>query len=99
VTFIVLERGGGSSAGYVSSGFFGGLALGRVLLVWVNRLVGERRVMYIYIIIAIAYVSCHLATVFHFLTDSNHLPGSSSQSGWFLRLWATLLRCLLLGFF
>ncbi|CCO27420.1 Bypass of stop codon protein 6 [Rhizoctonia solani AG-1 IB] len=49
VTFIVEERGGGASAGYVSSGFFGGLMLGRVLLLWI----GERRVIYLYSVLAI----------------------------------------------
>lgn len=32
-------RGGGASAGYISSGFFGGLTLGRVALLWLNKLV------------------------------------------------------------
>ncbi|KAF8707385.1 Major Facilitator Superfamily, partial [Rhizoctonia solani] len=67
VTFIIEERGGGASAGYVSSGFFGGgffsisriyasdydchvgLMLGRVLLLWI----GERRVVYLYSVLAI----------------------------------------------
>ncbi|CAE6440915.1 unnamed protein product [Rhizoctonia solani] len=53
VTFIVEERGGGASAGYVSSGFFGGLMLGRVMLLWVNKKIGERRVVYLYSILAI----------------------------------------------
>ncbi|KAF8707591.1 tetracycline resistance protein, partial [Rhizoctonia solani] len=37
VTFVIEERGGGPSAGYISSGFFGGLMLGRVVLLWVNE--------------------------------------------------------------
>lgn len=37
VTFIIRERDGGPSAGYISSGFFGGLTLGRVALIWFNR--------------------------------------------------------------
>ncbi|CAE6448114.1 unnamed protein product [Rhizoctonia solani] len=45
VTFIIEVRGGGASAGYITSGFFGGLTLGRV--------VGERRVIYIYCLLAI----------------------------------------------
>ncbi|KAH9478785.1 Bypass of stop codon protein 6 [Psilocybe cubensis] len=48
VTFIIDERNGGPSAGYISSGFFGGLTVGRVLLLWVNKKVGERRVLFIY---------------------------------------------------
>ncbi|CUA73969.1 hypothetical protein RSOLAG22IIIB_01490 [Rhizoctonia solani] len=49
VTFIIEVRGGGASAGYITSGFFGGLTLGRVVLLWV----GERRVIYIYYLLAI----------------------------------------------
>ena len=39
VTFVIQRRGGGESSGYVSSGFFGGLTVGRVALIWINRLV------------------------------------------------------------
>ncbi|KAG8996986.1 hypothetical protein FRB90_012600 [Tulasnella sp. 427] len=35
-TYLLNERNGGPSAGYVSSGFFGGLTLGRVILLPVN---------------------------------------------------------------
>ena len=37
MTFIIRERAGGNSAGYISSGFFGGMTLGRVALMWFNR--------------------------------------------------------------
>ncbi|KDQ58647.1 hypothetical protein JAAARDRAFT_155195 [Jaapia argillacea MUCL 33604] len=53
VTFIIDVRGGGPSSGYISAGFFGGLMLGRVVLLWVNHKVGERRVLFIYAILAI----------------------------------------------
>ncbi|EMD35453.1 hypothetical protein CERSUDRAFT_116208 [Gelatoporia subvermispora B] len=53
VTFIEQKRGGGASAGYISSGFFGGLMLGRILLMWLNRKIGERRVMFLYAFLAI----------------------------------------------
>ncbi|KAK7677635.1 hypothetical protein QCA50_019326 [Cerrena zonata] len=53
VTFIEQKRGGGTSAGYISSGFFGGLMLGRIALIWLNRKVGERRIMFIYAFLAI----------------------------------------------
>jgi fucose permease len=56
VTFIIDARGGGPSSGYVSSGFFGGLTLGRVALLWVNQKVGERQVVFVYSAIAIASV-------------------------------------------
>ncbi|KAF6765354.1 major facilitator superfamily domain-containing protein [Ephemerocybe angulata] len=48
VTFIIDERHGGPSSGYVSSGFFGGLTLGRVILIPVNKWVGERNIFFIY---------------------------------------------------
>ncbi|KAG8824130.1 hypothetical protein FRC18_010586 [Serendipita sp. 400] len=54
VTFIIRERHGGPSSGYVSTGFFGGLTLGRVALLWVNKTIGERRVIFIYTLIGIA---------------------------------------------
>ncbi|KAH7343201.1 major facilitator superfamily domain-containing protein [Rhizoctonia solani] len=53
VTFIVEVRGGGASAGYITSGFFGGLTLGRVVFLWVNKKVGEHRMIYIYCLLAI----------------------------------------------
>ncbi|KAF4583440.1 hypothetical protein EYR38_002191 [Pleurotus pulmonarius] len=37
VTFIIDVRHGGASSGYISSGFFGGLTVGRVALLWVNK--------------------------------------------------------------
>ncbi|TFL07868.1 MFS general substrate transporter [Pterulicium gracile] len=55
VTYIIEERGGGPSSGYISSGFFGGLTLGRVALLWVNKKVGERRVVYLYTLLAIGF--------------------------------------------
>ncbi|ELU41946.1 hypothetical protein AG1IA_04029 [Rhizoctonia solani AG-1 IA] len=45
--FIIEVRGGGASAGYISSGFFGGF----------TRQVGERRVVYIYGLLAIGLES------------------------------------------
>ncbi|KAL0057209.1 hypothetical protein AAF712_016153, partial [Marasmius tenuissimus] len=38
VTYVIRLRDGGSNSGYISSGFFGGLALGRVALLWANVL-------------------------------------------------------------
>lgn len=37
VTFVIDERGGGASSGYITSGFFGGLTLGRLVLLWLNQ--------------------------------------------------------------
>ncbi|KAJ7108818.1 major facilitator superfamily domain-containing protein [Mycena epipterygia] len=53
VSFMRNVRGGGPSAGYISAGFFGGLTLGRLVLLPLNRKIGERRVVYLYGLIAI----------------------------------------------
>ncbi|KAJ4473093.1 MFS general substrate transporter [Lentinula aciculospora] len=53
VTFIIRERDGGPSAGYISSGFFGGLTLGRLGLMYVNKKVGERKVVFLYVLLSI----------------------------------------------
>ncbi|KAJ7578121.1 MFS general substrate transporter [Mycena floridula] len=54
VTFIIKERGGGPSAGYISSGFFGGITAGRLGLIWVNKKIGEHRAIFVYSVLAIA---------------------------------------------
>ncbi|KAF9558509.1 MFS general substrate transporter [Agrocybe pediades] len=54
VTFIRNVRGGGQSSGYISSGFFGGLTVGRILLLWVNSKIGERLVVFIYAFLALS---------------------------------------------
>ncbi|KDR80372.1 hypothetical protein GALMADRAFT_62046 [Galerina marginata CBS 339.88] len=53
VTFIIRQRHGGHSSGYISSGFFGGLTLGRVGLIWLNKMVGEHRIIIFYSLVAI----------------------------------------------
>ncbi|EPQ52111.1 MFS general substrate transporter [Gloeophyllum trabeum ATCC 11539] len=53
VTYIIQKRHGGPSSGYISSGFFGGLTVGRIALIWINRKVGERRIIFIYAALAI----------------------------------------------
>ncbi|KAJ7190096.1 MFS general substrate transporter [Mycena pura] len=53
VTYMVNVRGGGSSSGYIAAGYAGGVVLGRIALVRVNKLVGENRIVYIYTLIAI----------------------------------------------
>jgi len=60
VTFIIKDRGGGSSSGYISSGFFAGLALGRVVLLPVTKKIGERYAIYLYIAFGMAYVCSYL---------------------------------------
>ncbi|KAK1232469.1 hypothetical protein PQX77_004407 [Marasmius sp. AFHP31] len=54
VTFIIEKRDGGHSAGYISSGFFAGLTLGRLALWWFNKRIGEHTVIFVYSILAIA---------------------------------------------
>ncbi|KAF9269598.1 MFS general substrate transporter [Marasmius fiardii PR-910] len=54
VTFIIEKRGGGHSAGYISSGFFGGLTIGRLTLMWINKRIGEYTVVFVYTVLAIA---------------------------------------------
>jgi len=53
VTYIINQRHGGPSSGYISTGFFAGLCAGRLALLWVNKKVGERRVIFIYTIVSI----------------------------------------------
>ncbi|PFH48891.1 hypothetical protein AMATHDRAFT_148904 [Amanita thiersii Skay4041] len=53
VTYIIQVRGGGPSSGYVSTGYFGGLTLGRVALLWLNQKLGESRAVLLYGIIAL----------------------------------------------
>ncbi|KAJ7135831.1 major facilitator superfamily domain-containing protein [Mycena epipterygia] len=53
VSFMVTVRGGGSSSGYIAAGYSGGVTLGRIILIWVNKKMGENRGVYVYSIIAI----------------------------------------------
>ncbi|KAF7357297.1 MFS domain-containing protein [Mycena sanguinolenta] len=53
VTFMETVRGGGPSAGYIAAGFAGGVTLGRIILIWVNKKIGENRGVYLYSLIAI----------------------------------------------
>ncbi|KZV99537.1 MFS general substrate transporter [Exidia glandulosa HHB12029] len=54
VQFIRDTRGGDASAGYISSGFFGGLMAGRILLLPLNSWLGERRVIFLYASLTLA---------------------------------------------
>ncbi|RPD55996.1 MFS general substrate transporter [Lentinus tigrinus ALCF2SS1-6] len=53
VTYVQEKRHGNSNAGYISSGFFAGLMLGRILLMWLNKKIGERRALFLYALLAI----------------------------------------------
>ncbi|THU92145.1 MFS general substrate transporter [Dendrothele bispora CBS 962.96] len=55
VSYIINERDGGTASGYVSAGFFGGLTIGRVILLPLNSWIGEERVMYLYLVICIGF--------------------------------------------
>ncbi|KAG8929861.1 hypothetical protein FRC02_004987 [Tulasnella sp. 418] len=55
VTFLIELRGGGVSAGYVSSGFFAGLTLGRLVLLPVTKFIGISRVVYVYSVLAMGF--------------------------------------------
>jgi len=53
VTYVIQVRHGGPSSGYISSGFFGGLTAGRVVLLWANEKIGERLAIYVYVVLSI----------------------------------------------
>jgi fucose permease len=53
VTYIVEVRGGGDDSGYVSSGFFGGLMVGRVLHVLVSWVISEQNAVLVYMVVAL----------------------------------------------
>lgn len=53
-SFILDERGGNSNSGYVSVGYFGGLTLGRVVLIPLTDWMGKYNSLYVYTTIAIA---------------------------------------------
>ncbi|GAA5980778.1 hypothetical protein JCM11641_002648 [Rhodosporidiobolus odoratus] len=54
VTFVIDNRNGGPDAGYVASGYWFGLMLGRLLLNPLNMWVGEQNVLYVYSTVALA---------------------------------------------
>ncbi|CAA7269998.1 unnamed protein product [Cyclocybe aegerita] len=54
VTFIIEVRGGGPTSGYISAGVSAGSMLGRIALLWINKKVGERNVIFLYSAIVIA---------------------------------------------
>ncbi|KAI0367661.1 MFS general substrate transporter [Pilatotrama ljubarskyi] len=53
VTYVQEKRHGSANSGYISSGFFAGLMLGRLVLMWLNRKIGERRALFLYALLAI----------------------------------------------
>ncbi|WVR04454.1 hypothetical protein IAU60_001457 [Kwoniella sp. DSM 27419] len=47
-SFLIDERGGDDNAGYVTAGYFGGLTVGRVILIPVTARIGHHMSIYIY---------------------------------------------------
>ncbi|GJJ15712.1 hypothetical protein Clacol_009990 [Clathrus columnatus] len=54
VTYIIDKRGGNHNSGYISSGFFGGLTLGRMVLHFVTRFIPEKHTVYLYAVLCLA---------------------------------------------
>ncbi|GAA5867978.1 hypothetical protein JCM1840_003639 [Sporobolomyces johnsonii] len=53
VTFLIDNRNGGPSAGYVATGFWLGITVGRATLNPLNMWIGEKRVIYLYLALAL----------------------------------------------
>lgn len=53
VTYVVEALGGGDDSGYISSGFFGGLTVGRVLHIPISWVISEQNGVMIYILLAL----------------------------------------------
>ncbi|KAI0703690.1 MFS general substrate transporter [Cerioporus squamosus] len=53
VTYVINERHGGANSGYISSGFWAGLTVGRIALLWFNKKMGEWRVIFIYVLLVL----------------------------------------------
>ncbi|KAF7330093.1 MFS domain-containing protein [Mycena kentingensis (nom. inval.)] len=68
VTYMINVRGGGESAGYIVAGYSGGAVLGRIILIPLNKFIGENRVVYIYTIIAIGSLFLPLLSQLPLLT-------------------------------
>ncbi|KAM5537649.1 hypothetical protein V8D89_008727 [Ganoderma adspersum] len=54
ITFVIKERHGGPNSGYVSSGFWGGYTLGRLLLIPLTKKLGTWRAMFLYILLSLS---------------------------------------------
>lgn len=53
-TFLLTERGGDDNSGYVTSGYFGGLTIGRIILIPVTNWLGHRPSVFYYSAICLA---------------------------------------------
>jgi fucose permease len=54
VSFLLEKRGGSPDVGYVSTGFFLGLTVSRFLLIPLNRFLGDRTAVLVYLTVALA---------------------------------------------
>jgi len=54
-SFLMLIRGGGPNSGYVSTGFFGGLTLGRIILFPITDRLGAVKAIYVYTFVALVF--------------------------------------------
>ncbi|WVF70033.1 hypothetical protein IAT40_004820 [Kwoniella sp. CBS 6097] len=52
-SYLIDERGGNDDSGYVSAGYFGGLTVGRVILIPVTNKIGNHMSIYIYSVLTI----------------------------------------------
>lgn len=53
-TFLIRERGGTAASGYVVTGFWGGMSVGRIVLIPVTKKIGYQFSIYLYAAIALA---------------------------------------------
>ncbi|KAF9457967.1 major facilitator superfamily domain-containing protein, partial [Collybia nuda] len=53
VTYVLHEKQGRSSSGYISSGYYGGIMIGRIALLKVNEKIGEHQVLFFYCLLAV----------------------------------------------
>ncbi|ORX33800.1 major facilitator superfamily domain-containing protein [Kockovaella imperatae] len=58
VTFLIDARGASLDSGYVSAGYYGGIAAGRAILIPVTNALGHRRAIFVYLIAAILLEVC-----------------------------------------
>ncbi|WVQ97850.1 hypothetical protein IAU59_004965 [Kwoniella sp. CBS 9459] len=52
-SYLIDERGGNDDSGYVSSGYFGGLTIGRIVLIPVTKKLGNHTSIYVYSVLTI----------------------------------------------
>ena len=86
VQFIVSVRNGDPKVvGYIASGFWTGFTLGRVALADITHYFGERRMVFVYLALAMTMqlVFCIVPNII-VIAIAAFLLGRLSKSGWFL---------------